>query len=122
MARILICDDAPFMRMVIREALEGAGHIVVAETDDLDDLVLLYKEQKPDLVTMDILMKESGVEGVRRIMKLDPKAKVIVISVLAEQEAEVIDAVRLGAQGIVTKPIKRELLVAEVLRVLNVKG
>ncbi len=121
MARILICDDAPFMRMVIREALEGAGHVIVGETDDLDDLVVLYKEQKPDLVTMDILMKESGVEGVRRLVKLDQSAKVVVVSVLAEQEAEVIEAVRLGAQGIVTKPIKRELLVAEVARVLGIK-
>ena len=119
MARILICDDAPFMRMVIREALESAGHVIVGETDDLNDLVSLFKSQRPDLVTMDILMRESGVEGVKRIMREDKNAKIVVVSVLAEQEAEVVDAVRLGAQGIVTKPIRRELLLAEVNRVLN---
>ena len=62
MARILICDDAPFMRMVIREALESAGHVIVGETDDLDDLVSLFKSQRPDLVTMESIVARTTLK------------------------------------------------------------
>ena len=119
MARILICDDAAFMRMTIREALEQGGHEVVGEAEDSGQLLELYKKEMPDLVTMDILMKTSGVEGIKRLKRIHPEAKIIVVSVLTEQEAEVVDAVRAGAQGIVTKPIKREALLSEIGRVLK---
>ncbi len=119
MARILICDDAVFMRMTIREALKGAGHEIVGEAESGDEAFQMYKKLKPDLVTMDLLMKTSGVNGVKKIKEIDPQAKIIIVSVLNEQEAEVVEAVRAGAQGIVTKPIKRDVLLAEVDRVLN---
>lgn len=119
MARILVCDDAVFMRMTIREALQDAGHSVVGEAESVDGAVDLYIKEKPDLVTMDILMKDSGVSAVRQIIDLDPKARIIIVSVLNEQEEEVVEAIRSGALGIVTKPIKRELLIAEVDRVLK---
>ncbi|MDP6686173.1 MAG: response regulator [Candidatus Omnitrophota bacterium] len=119
MARILICDDAVFMRMTIRDILKGAGHEVVGEAEGVEEAAGLYKKLKPDLVTMDILMKQPGVKGVEKIKEINPKAKIIIVSVLNEQEAEVVDAVRAGADGIVTKPIKREVLIGEVERVLN---
>lgn len=119
MARILICDDAAFMRSVMRETLENAGHTIVAEAEDPLQAIEMYKEHKPDLVTMDILMKASGVEGVKGIRKIDPKAKIVIVSVLTAQEGEVVEAVREGALGIVSKPIKREILLAEVERVLK---
>ena len=119
MAKILICDDAVFMRMTIREALESAGYEIVAEAEDPDEAVRLYKEKKPDLVTMDLLMKKPGIGGIREIRSFDPKAKIIVISVLAEQEGEVVEAIRAGASGIVSKPISRQGLIDEVKRVLQ---
>lgn len=119
MARILICDDAVFMRMTIKETLTKAGHEVVAEAEDTEQALDMYKKVMPDVVTMDILMKDSGVDGIKKIKEFDPKAKIIVVSVLSQQEAEVVAAVRAGAEGIVTKPIKREVLVAEVERVFG---
>jgi len=119
MARIMICDDATFMRTTIREALEGGGHEVVAEAEGAKEAFEMYKKQKPDLVTMDILMKTSGVDAVKEIRRIDPQAKIVIVSVLNEQEAEVVEAVRSGAQGIVTKPIKRDTLLSEVNRVLT---
>ena len=119
MARILICDDAEFMRKTIREALEHVGHEVVAEAEDIDDAAEKYKALKPDIVTMDIIMKHSGVDGVKKIRAMDPKAKIIVISVFQEEEGEIVEAIRAGAMGLLSKPIKRELLIEEVDRVLK---
>lgn len=121
MARILICDDAAFIRMIIKDALVSAGHEVIGEAADTETAVKLYKEFKPDVVTMDLLMKTPGKEAIREIKKFNSKAKIIIISILTEQESEVIEAVRSGAEGIVIKPIKREALLAEVERVLNKK-
>ena len=121
MARILICDDAVFMRMTIKETLEDAGHEVVVEAGDADEAVRMYKKYKPDVVTMDILMKHSGIEAIKNIIALDPSARIIVVTVLTEQEGEVVEAVKMGALGIVTKPIKKEVLVSEVNRVLEIK-
>ena len=121
MAKILICDDAVFMRMTIREALESAGYEIVAEAEGPDEAARLYKEKKPDLVTMDMLMKKSGISGIKDIRNFDPKAKIVVVSVLTEQEGEVVDAIRAGALGIVAKPINRQVLINEVKRVLDIK-
>ena len=121
MARILICDDAVFMRMTIKETLERAGHEIVGEAADADEGVVLYKKLKPDAVTMDMVMKTPGVEAVKRIMKFDPKAKIVICSVLNAQESDVVEAVKSGALGIVAKPIKREVLVAEINRVLGIE-
>jgi len=121
MARILICDDAVFMRMTIKDILEKAGHEIVGEVDNGNDAVSVYQKTNPDLVTMDILMKTSGVSAVKKIKEIDPDARIIIVSVLNEQEGEVVEAVRSGALGIVTKPIKRESLIAEVKRVLAIE-
>lgn len=118
MASIIICDDAVFMRMTIREILESAGHEIVAETDDIEDAVYLFKKYDPDVVTMDLLMRQSGVEGVKQLIAANPNAKIVIVSVLSDQEGEVVEAVKSGASGIVTKPIKRETLLSEIDRVL----
>ena len=97
MAKILICDDAVFMRMAIKEILEGAGYEVVAEADDPEGALDIYIKEKPDLVMMDILMKTSGVEGVKKIIEFDPKAKIVIVTVLDEQEGDVVKAIQAGA-------------------------
>ncbi len=120
MARILICDDAVFMRMTIKEALLKAGHDIIGEAESGDEVAQLYQTLKPDLVTMDLLMKSSGTDGIKKIREIDPKAKIVVVSVLDKHGAEVVEAVRAGALGFVTKPIRREVLTSEVNRVLAI--
>ncbi|MFH1791457.1 MAG: response regulator [Candidatus Omnitrophota bacterium] len=119
MARILVCDDSPFMRVTIREMLEKGGHDVVAEATDGVEAVKLYAEHRPDLVTMDILMKTSGTNAIKDIIKMDPDAVIVVVTVLSEQEAEIVESIRSGARGIVTKPIRIASLLSEVNRVLG---
>ena len=119
MAKILICDDAEFMRKTIRETLEAAGHEVAGEADDVDAGVEQYKKLRPDLVTMDMIMEHSGVDAIKQIKEFDPKAKIIVVSVFQEQEGDIVSAIRAGALGMVSKPIKREVLLEEIDRVLK---
>jgi two-component system, chemotaxis family, chemotaxis protein CheY len=121
MARILVCDDAAFMRNTIKEVLQESGHSVVAEAESGAAAVEKYKETRPDLVTMDILMKDSGVTAIKEIMAEDSTATIVIVSILSNQEGEVVDAIQCGAKGIVTKPIKRQLLLSEVDRVLAEK-
>ncbi|EKD50492.1 MAG: chemotaxis response regulator [uncultured bacterium] len=118
MAKIMICDDAVFMRETIREIVETAGHEVVAEAETGVDAQKQYRQHKPDLVTMDILMKDSGVEAIKAIVKTDLRAKIIVVSILSDQEGEIVEAIRAGALGIVTKPVRKEVLLSEITRVM----
>ena len=119
MARILVCDDSDFMRDSIREMLKEGKHEVVGEAKNGDEAYAKYTKLKPDLVTMDILMKPNGVEATRKIREYDPSAKVIIASVLNGQQAEIVEAIKLGASGYVTKPIQKESLLSEVKRVLD---
>jgi len=120
MAKVLICDDAAFMRDVIRKMLESAGHQVVGEAEDVDEAVAKFKTLRPDVVTMDLIMKHSGVDAIKNIVAIDPAAKIVLISVLDDQESSAIEAIKAGALGIVTKPIKQDVLLSEVERVLNI--
>lgn len=122
MARILICDDAVFMRKTVREILEAGGHEIVGEASSGHEGVTMYRKLSPDLVTMDILMVDSGVDAVKSIIKHDRNAKIIMVSILNEQEGDVVAAIRAGALGLVTKPVKKEILLAEVNRVLEREG
>jgi two-component system chemotaxis response regulator CheY len=119
MTRILICDDSQYMRGVIRGILEEKGYEIVAEAEDADEAVEKYKKFRPDLVTMDMLMRKSGSDAVADIMKINKNAKVVIVSVLNDGEELVVSAIKAGALGIVTKPIKKEVLLNEVERVLK---
>jgi two-component system chemotaxis response regulator CheY len=119
MARILICDDSDFIRSTIREMLTAGGHEVVGEAKNGDEAAEKYTQLKPDLVTMDILMKPSGVEGVRTIKSKDPSARIIIITVLDGRQSEIVEAIQLGANGYIPKPIRQESLLKEVKRVLK---
>ncbi len=105
MARIMICDDAVFMLKSLSLTVTKMGHKVVAETIDGQDAVKSYMEEKPDLVLMDISMPvKDGIEALKEIMKIDPDAKVIIISGLGYQ-ATVVDAVKAGAKEFLVKPV-----------------
>ncbi|CAB50460.1 response regulator [Pyrococcus abyssi] len=119
MARILVVDDAAFMRMLLKKILTQAGHEVVGEASNGKEAVEKYKQLKPDLVTMDIVMPEmDGITAVKEIMKIDPNAKIIMITAVG-QEAKVMEALKSGAKGYIVKPFQAQKVIEEVNRVLS---
>jgi two-component system, chemotaxis family, chemotaxis protein CheY len=119
MARILITDDAAFMRMMIKNILTQNGHEVVGEAQDGDDAVVKYAELKPDVTTMDITMPaKDGIAALKEILAGDPGAKVIMCSALG-QEAKVIESIRAGAKDFVVKPFQQDRVLAAVEKALG---
>ena len=118
MYKILLVDDAGFMRMMIKNYLSKAGYGEFVEGSDGQQAVALYQQEKPDLVIMDITMPNmDGIQALGEIMKVDPKAKVIMCSAMG-QESMVMDAIRLGAMDFIVKPFKQERIVQTVNKVL----
>jgi two-component system chemotaxis response regulator CheY len=117
MAKVLIVDDAAFMRMMLKNILGKNGHQIVGEAQNGAEGVKKYTELKPDVVTMDIIMPEvNGIEAVRQIMAIDPEAKIVMVSALG-QEAMVKEALEAGARDFIVKPFK-ENKVLEVIEKL----
>jgi two-component system chemotaxis response regulator CheY len=106
--RILIVDDAAFMRMMIKNIVIKNGYEVVGEAENGEVAFELYKELKPDVVTMDITMPEvNGIEGIKKICKFDPQAKIIVCSAMG-QETMVMEAIQAGAKDFIVKPFQQD--------------
>lgn len=119
MASVLIVDDAAFMRMTIRKMLEAHDYEIAGEAENGLDAIKKYIEFKPDVVLLDITMPEmNGVEALQNIKKLDPGAKVIIVSAMGQQ-AMVAQAIQSGAKDFIVKPFVEERLVASVEKVLN---
>ncbi|HYV15144.1 MAG TPA: response regulator [Conexibacter sp.] len=118
MARMLVVDDAAFMRKVLSDALTAGGHEVVGEAADGNQAVAQYQELRPDLTTLDITMPDKdGLAALRDLIALDPDARVIICSALG-QEAKVLEAIKLGAKDFVVKPFDAERLLAAVAKAL----
>jgi two-component system chemotaxis response regulator CheY len=118
-ARVLVVDDAIFMRKMISDILEGNEMEIVGEADTGALAVEKYKELKPDLVTMDIIMPEmNGIDAVRQIMSLDAQAKIVMCSALGQQ-ALVQDALAAGAKDFLIKPFNPSRVIEVVSKVLN---
>ncbi len=118
MKKVLIVDDAAFMRASIRLMLEKNGFEVVGEAENGLQGILKYKELNPDIVTMDITMPEmDGIGALKAIKQYDPKAKVIMVTAMG-QEPVVMDAVVSGAKSFIVKPFKEELVVQTLNKVL----
>lgn len=119
LASVLIVDDAAFMRMTIRKMLEAHDYEIAGEAENGLDAIKKYIEFKPDVVLLDITMPEmNGVEALQNIKKLDPGAKVIIVSAMGQQ-AMVAQAIQSGAKDFIVKPFVEERLVASVEKVLN---
>ncbi len=117
--RILIADDAAFMREMLSEILLGAGYEVVAQAEDGARAVAQFRELRPDVVTLDIVMpRKSGLDALREIRAIDPAARVVMCSALG-QEALVMEALESGARDYVVKPFKPEQVLAAVGRALK---
>jgi two-component system chemotaxis response regulator CheY len=116
---VLICDDALFMRTMLADILKGAGFEVLGEAQTGAEAVARYKELKPDLVTMDIVMPDmGGIDAVRAIMKDDPAAKILMCSAMGQQ-ALVIEAIQAGARDFVVKPFQPSRVLEAVQRVMG---
>ncbi|WP_028545165.1 response regulator [Paenibacillus taiwanensis] len=117
--RILIVDDAAFMRMMIRDILTKNGYEVVGEAADGAQAIEKYKEHKPDLITMDITMPEmDGITALKEIRKTDPSAKVIMCSAMGQQ-AMVIDAIQAGAKDFIVKPFQADRVIEAIKKTLG---
>lgn len=117
--RILIVDDAAFMRMMIRDILTKNGYEVVGEANDGAQAIEKFKELRPDLITMDITMPEmDGINALKEIKKIDPNAKVIMCSAMGQQ-AMVIDAIQAGAKDFIVKPFQPDRVIEAIKKTLG---
>lgn len=120
MKKLLIVDDAAFMRVSIRNMLQNRDIEIVGEAANGLQAVAMYKELRPDVVTMDITMPEmNGIEALKLIKALDPQAKIIMVSSMG-QEGIVKDAIISGARTFIVKPFKDDLLYQTISKVLGV--
>ncbi|GIP43748.1 chemotaxis protein CheY [Paenibacillus sp. J45TS6] len=118
--RILIVDDAAFMRMMIRDILSKNGFEVVGEAQDGAQAIEKFKELRPDLITMDITMPEmDGIAALKEIKKVDPNAKVIMCSAMGQQ-AMVIDAIQAGAKDFIVKPFQSDRVIEAINKTLGI--
>jgi two-component system, chemotaxis family, chemotaxis protein CheY len=108
MARVMIVDDAEFMRMIIRDILLIHGHEVVAEVDDGEEAIQTYLEVKPDIVLMDIIMSNMDrKEALQKLLVMDPDAEVIMCSSLG-QNALITESMKIDSMGFIVKPFEAD--------------
>ena len=111
---ILICDDAAFMRMMIKDILTKNGYNIVGEAENGAKAVEKYSELKPDLVLMDITMPEmDGIEALKKIKASDPNASIIMCSAMGQQ-AMVIESIQSGAKDFIVKPFQADRVLEAV--------
>ena len=117
--RVLVADDASFMRQMIRDIIEPEGFEVVGEAADGVEVTEKFKELEPDLVMLDIVMpKRSGMDAVRELVAIDPEARVVMCSALG-QEALVMEAMQAGARDFIVKPFKPDAVLATLKKVME---
>ena len=119
MPKIMIVDDAAFMRMMIKENLKKDGFSDFVEAGNGEEAVALYKETSPDIVLLDITMPvKDGLTALQEMRGINPEAKIVMCSAMG-QENMVIEAVKLGALDFIVKPFKPERLIQTVKNVLG---
>ena len=119
MARVLVVDDAAFMRKMVSDVLLGGGHEVVGEAGDGVEAVARYQELRPEVTTLDITMPEKdGLSALREIIALDPTARVVMCSALG-QESKVLESIKLGAKDFVVKPFQADRVLEAIGKALG---
>ena len=117
--RVLVVDDAAFMRMMVKDILSKNGYEVVGEAENGMKALEKYQELKPDLVTMDITMPEmDGISAVKEIKKVDPNAKIVMCSAMGQQ-AMVIEAIQAGARDFIVKPFHADRVLEAVRKAVG---
>ena len=118
-AKVLIVDDALFMRNMLRNILSESGFVVVGEARNGAEAIEKYRELSPDLTTMDIVMPvKTGIEALREIMALDSRARVIICSALG-QESLIMEALEAGARDFIVKPFKPSKVIEVAQKALS---
>ncbi|MDX8360180.1 MULTISPECIES: response regulator [Bacillaceae] len=118
MARVLIVDDAKFMRMTLGNIVKKAHHEVVGEGENGNEAIKLYDELQPDLVTMDITMPGmGGIDAVKGIRQKYPHAKIIMCSAMGQQKM-VVEAIEAGAKDFIVKPFDEGRVIEAINRVI----
>ncbi len=116
--KILIVDDATFMRTLVKDILVPKGYEIAGEATNGNEAMQKYEELKPDLVTMDITMKEKdGLEAARDILLKYPDARIIMVTALG-QEKMLVDSIKLGVKDFVVKPFEPERIISAVEKAL----
>lgn len=116
---VLVCDDAAFMRAMLSDILTQAGLDVIGEAQSGVEAVQKYRDLRPDLVTMDLLMPDmGGIDAVREIVTIDPGARVLMCSAMGQQSL-VLEALQAGARDFVVKPFQPSRVLEAVERVLG---
>ena len=119
MAKILIVDDAAFMRMMIKDILTKNGYEIAAEAENGQKAVEKYAESRPDLVLMDITMPEmDGIQALKKIKEIDAGANVIMCSAMGQQ-AMVIESIQAGAKDFIVKPFQADRVLEAVKKVVG---
>ncbi|NEZ45856.1 response regulator [Clostridium niameyense] len=119
MAKVLIVDDAAFMRMMIKDILEKNGFEIVGEASNGIKAVEIYKKENPDVVTMDITMPDmDGIEAVKAIREYNPSAKIIMCSAMGQQTM-VMDAIKAGAKDFIVKPFQPDRVLEAIKKVVG---
>jgi len=122
MARVLVVDDALFMRRMLSDILKKEGIEICGEAENGKEAIEKYSQLKPDLVTMDIVMPKieeiDGIGAVKEIVKVDPQAKIIMVSAMG-QHSLVVEAIQAGAKDFVTKPFQPSRVIEAVKRALG---
>lgn len=119
MSKILVVDDAAFMRMMVKDSLTKSGYTDIVEAADGEIACQLFQSEKPDLVIMDITMpNKTGIEALRDMKASDPSAKIIMCSAMG-QEAMVVEAIKLGALDFIVKPFKPDRIIQAVSKAIG---
>lgn len=117
--RVLVVDDAAFMRMMVKDVLTKNGYDVVGEAENGQKAIEKYKELTPDLVVMDITMPEvDGIQAVKEIKSIDGDAKIIMCSAMGQQ-AMVIESIQAGAKDFIVKPFQADRVIEAVKKVIG---
>lgn len=119
MAKIMVVDDAAFMRMMLKDILTKGGHEVIGEAENGLKAVDRYKELAPELVLMDITMPEmDGIGAVKQIRAIDPNAKIIMCSAMGQQ-AMVLESIQAGARDFIVKPFQADRIIEAVSKAVG---
>lgn len=120
--KVLVVDDSAFARKIVTATLTKVGYEIAGEAENGSEAIELYKKTKPDLVTMDIIMPEvndmDGIDAVREIVRMDPEAKILMITAVGQREA-LKEAQQAGAKGFILKPFDSSIIVDEVKKILE---
>jgi len=119
MARVLVVDDAMFMRKMVAQLIESSGHVVVGEAGNGQEALEKYRELSPDLVIMDITMPDvDGIQGVTLIRNEFPEARIIMCSAMGQQTM-VVGAIQAGAKDFIVKPFQPDRVKSAIEKALS---